>query len=559
MATSHQLSSSSREISPPWLQRHINPAAITVTLLGFLARLWTASGTFLNPDEALHFRLANQASLLLAYKRSLLEAHPPLLTFVLYFWRPLGASELWLRLPLILASVAFCWIFYKWLSNAAGNLAGFIGLIFVALLPPIVLLSSEIREYPLLLLFLASSLYLLDDAFAKNSSVRMAAFSLCLCLAMLSQYATFLFAAALGIYALLRSIAKRESSALLIVWATGQLGALALALFLYKTHISKLNMAQSGTPVQGLMSETYLHRSYIDPAHDNPLLFLAGHTFGVFQYYFGQLAVGDLMGLVFLIGVALLLRGTGFPQDRSSRRLGVLLLLPFAIACAASLAHLYPYGGIRHVAFLIIPAVAGVSIAIAQLTAEKYSRGIPIAAAILLVCIAFSKPRPPRMDRTDQSPVHIAAALEFIQHNINPSDAIFTDFQSDLILGHYLCRQQPIFLEPAPANFEQFSCAGHRIFSTQENDWIFWANNFPQLWQRFEQSYNPTPGTTVWIIQAGWGVSLPEGLRRTFPEFRKLHSDSFGNNIKIFKLTAGQPMPAAVSQFDQTLKQRIEN
>src|ERR1700678_1063062 len=169
MATSQQPISGHAQIPQSWLQRHINLAAIAVTFIGFLARILTASGTFLNPDEALHFRLANQASLLLAYKRSLVEAHPPLLTFMLYFWRSLGCSELWLRLPLILASVAFCWIFYKWLSNAAGNLAGFIGLIFVAFLPPIVLLSSEIREYPLLLLFLASSLYLLDDAFAKNS------------------------------------------------------------------------------------------------------------------------------------------------------------------------------------------------------------------------------------------------------------------------------------------------------------------------------------------------------------------------------------------------------
>src|SRR5580658_3342861 len=105
-----------------WLETHAHTAALAVTLLGFLARLWSASGTFLNPDEALHFRLANQPSLLLAYQQSLTASHPPLLTVVLYFWRGLGTSELWLRLPLGLASVAFCWMFYKWLSHAAGSL-----------------------------------------------------------------------------------------------------------------------------------------------------------------------------------------------------------------------------------------------------------------------------------------------------------------------------------------------------------------------------------------------------------------------------------------------------
>src|SRR5271165_4553145 len=95
-----------------------NLAAALITLLGFLARLWTASGTFLNPDEALHFRLANQVSLDLAYKAALTAAHPPLLILFLHFWRVLGTSELWLRLPSLLAGTVFCWMFYKWLTQA---------------------------------------------------------------------------------------------------------------------------------------------------------------------------------------------------------------------------------------------------------------------------------------------------------------------------------------------------------------------------------------------------------------------------------------------------------
>src|ERR1700758_2864111 len=127
MAISQEPTSTSSEIPRPQPPRQITLAALAVTLLGFLARLWTASGTFLNSDEALHFRLANQPSLALAYKESLTAFHPPLLTLLLYFWRALGTAELWLRLPLVLASVAFCWMFYKWLTNAAGHLAAFIG------------------------------------------------------------------------------------------------------------------------------------------------------------------------------------------------------------------------------------------------------------------------------------------------------------------------------------------------------------------------------------------------------------------------------------------------
>src|SRR5690348_1350738 len=82
-----------------WFEDHAEVAAVCVVLVGFLARLWAASGIFLNPDEALHFRLANQPSLALAYAQSATAAHPPLLILLLYYWRALGTSDIWLRLP----------------------------------------------------------------------------------------------------------------------------------------------------------------------------------------------------------------------------------------------------------------------------------------------------------------------------------------------------------------------------------------------------------------------------------------------------------------------------
>jgi hypothetical protein len=527
-----------------------NQAAALITLLGFLSRLWTASGTFLNPDEALHFRLANQLSLALAYKASLTAAHPPGLIVLLYFWRLLGTSELWLRLPSVLAGAVFCWMFYKWLSKAAGSVAGLIGLLLVALLPPIVILSAEVRQYSLLLAFLASALYFLDEAFAKNSTRRMAVFSLCLYLAMLFHYSAFWFAAALGFYALFRIFTERSPIPLVAAWAIGQLGALALAAFLYKTHLSKLGAAGSREALQGWMSDSYLHHSYFDRAHDNPLKFLAGRTFGAFQYFFGQLAVGDAMGLLFIVGVALLLRGKRFPDDRvSSRRLGLLLLLPFVIVSTASLAHVYPYGGTRQIAFLMIPAVAGISVAIASLAAGRWPRALGIAALAIVACIALGKPRQPWMTRADQSRTNMADAMDFVRKNIDPSDLVFTDYQSDLILGHYLCRQRPIAFDVAPAKFEQFHCDAYRVAAEDyKTDWMFRADNFSNDWQLVVKAYSLKPGDTVWVFQAGWGVDLPEDLQRHFAEFHGLRFESFGKNINIFKMTVGQPMPAVIPQ-----------
>lgn len=521
-----------------------NLAALSITLFGFVARLWMASGIFLNPDEALHFRLANQVSLGLAYRNSLTASHPPLLTMVLYFWRWVGTSDLCLRLPSVFAGVAFCWMFYKWLEHSTGSVVALTGLVFVALLPPLVVLGAEIRQYSLLLAFLASSLYFLQDAFAKNSATRMAAFSVCLCLSMMSHYSAFLFAAALGIYALSKFLAERIPVAVMMAWAGGQLGALALAIFLYKTHISKLGAGEATTALQGWMGDSFLRHSYYDPANGKLLSFLAGHTVGMFQYFFGQLAVGDVMCLFFLLGVAVLLRDKEFRNGKGNgRRLGLFLLASFALAACANLARVYPYGGTRHMAFLIIPAVAGISVAMERI-AGRWGRSLALAAFVLVACVAFGKPRQPYMDRADQSHAHMDAALDFVEAKIGPSDLILTDYQTDLILGHYLCRQKTIFFDAAPKGFEQFSCSGHRVVSLDFREWIFWANNFIPEWKRFVEVYRLNPGDTVWIVQAGWGIGLPEDLRYRYAEFHNLDFASFGKNIKIFRMTVSQPLPA---------------
>src|SRR3984957_8023151 len=147
-----------------WLAGHTGTAATVAMLAGFLLRLWAASGTFLNPDEALHFRIANQASLALVYRASLAESHPPLLYWVLHCMRWLGTSEMWLRLPSVIAGTVFCWFLFRWLTLVMGRLSGFIGLLLVALLLPVVRLSAEVRQYALLLMFVAGALYFLERA-----------------------------------------------------------------------------------------------------------------------------------------------------------------------------------------------------------------------------------------------------------------------------------------------------------------------------------------------------------------------------------------------------------
>src|SRR5256885_7446559 len=72
------------------LDKRSNLWAYALLGLGFLIRLWHASGTFLNSDEVMHFAAANQPTWLQSYRVSLAISHPPLLIFVEHVWRVLG-------------------------------------------------------------------------------------------------------------------------------------------------------------------------------------------------------------------------------------------------------------------------------------------------------------------------------------------------------------------------------------------------------------------------------------------------------------------------------------
>jgi hypothetical protein len=353
---------------------------------------------------------------------------------------------------------------------------------------------------------------------------------------MLSHYSAFLFAAALGVYALARIVAERSPAKVLMAWMSGQFGGLALALFLYKTHLAKLGAGESRTVLQGWMSEFYLNHSYFERGRDNPILFVIGHSFGVFQFVFGQLAIGDVAGALFLAGIVFLMRKKWSAQIPHSRQLALLLVLSFACVCGASLAHFYPYGGTRHSAILVIPAVAGVSIAIAQVTRQQSKIAISITLLIVVVCIAFGKQRQPYMKRADQSREHMTEAIQFIKQNARPPGVVFTDYESELVLAHYLCDQEPLELETASEDFEEFSCGGVRVVSASyKAATLFDPENFSWLWNQLRENYSKRPDAPIWVVQAGWKVDLAEELENHSPDFKASNSRSFGANIRMFQ------------------------
>jgi hypothetical protein len=521
-------------------------AAGSVLLLGFLLRLWKASGTFLNLDEAMHFLAANKTSLAEAYRAALSLAHPPLLILLLHVWRGLGTSELLLRFPSVIAGTIFCWIFFRWLTHLLGPTAGWVGLILVSLLPVFVELSSEIRQYPLLLCFMMAAAYLLELALDEDSAGKMIAFFLFLYLAMLTHLSAILFAGAVGAYSLWRLASRHFSRRVVAIWIAGQAGALALLALLYVTQISKLKGSASAQHMQVLLANSYFHRG-----HDHLPGFIFAKTFAILQYTFGQLVIGDIAGLFFVAGIVLLLTGKdasngetnqSAPQrpGPSSRQLALLLTLPFAINAAFAIADTYPYGGTRHSAFLLPFAVAGVSLAIARLFRRRLAPSLSLAILLVAVCQLFGTPHRPYMRREDQRRDNMMQALAAIRHEVPPNDVIFVDFQTSFLLRFYLCPEvSPVALPSAAADFKTYTCGGYRVISTTSETNVLTADSFQRRRDELVSAYGLKPGQTIWIFQAGWDIALAQDLRERIPQFRDLKPESFGRNISLFKLKIG--------------------
>ena len=235
---------------------------------GFAARLAWARALFLNADEALHYLLSTQPSFRLTYKASLTTVHPPLLILLLHYWSWVGRTEWILRLPSVLAGTAFCWLMYAWLKRVTDGETALIGLSLLLFCPALIYVSSEIRQYALLMFFLAASLYAIERGIIDDSPGWMLLSSFSLLLGLSTHYSSLIFALALGIYGLLRLRIVRTRAAVVGVWVAGQLAALGLVAFYMTSHV--LPLERTGFPQT--LADSYLRGSVFHRGEDTQVL-----------------------------------------------------------------------------------------------------------------------------------------------------------------------------------------------------------------------------------------------------------------------------------------------
>jgi 4-amino-4-deoxy-L-arabinose transferase-like glycosyltransferase len=506
--------------------------AAVVTVSGLLWRCWLAQATFFNTDEAWHFSLANQNSVRAAYHASLTISHPPLLILVLYYWRAVGTSNLMLRLPSVIAGAAFCWFFYRWLDMVAGRAAAWTGLILATFLQPMITTSAEVRQNPLMLLFAMCAIYFLEWALENSSAIAMLGSSMCLALAMLAHYSAFFVAGALGLYALMRIWSDKPAISVVIAWIAGQIACVAVAAFLYRTHLSRL----SSLLIQSLLPQQYLYSSYFHKGEDHLLPFLYRGTFGVFRFVLGQTQIGQIAAILFAVGVLALLFGK-WDSTTHSIPLAIFLVLPFALNWIAAAAGQYPYGRMRQCMFLAIFALAGISIGLSWLLKDRPTPAIGLAIAIVVLCHGFGTLQDrDALPLADQRHENMDHAIAFLRSQTPSTTLVFADKATSYQLGHYLCDQKPYAIKRSADGSESFQCAGMQVISTAPADGALTSENFVARWQELNRDRAPTGTQRVFVMQGGWATGLGEALRSQILKHSSIEIHSFGRYLEIFEL-----------------------
>lgn len=498
------------------------------------ARLWLAARTFLNPDEVLHYFVAAKPSLTQTYTVSLTTAHPPLMFFLLHGWIKLGSSELFVRLPFVVAGVLFGWMLFLWVRRIAGEESALLALAMAMLAPSLISLSSEVRQYSLMLFFGATCLCTLERGLQEDSGKWIACSAVALWLALLTHYSALIFAAAAGVYGLERLFSvKGLSIRTKCLWTAGQSVALGICVVLFFTQVSKLR--QSGVPSD--ITATWLSQSTFHPGRDHVVTFAVSKTVRLFRYFFSHGSIGVLMLALFLIAVLALFAGK--TRTQSARSLAIVLTLPLVFAVGAALGGLYPYGGTRHDVVLALFAIPGIAIGIDLFGRRIGSRGaLAWLLLLLVVCNVFASPTPPFIRPKNKQLGLIKDALSLLNSQ-SPGSPILADYQGGLVLGYYLCeKQNSLPFGPTPRTVVSSQCGVHTLLT-----YVGSQNSLAlgEVQKVVRQAWTSVPEgvTSLWLFQTGWIDDRPAEWDQKLREIGCGEIHDFGANIRVSRC---QPM-----------------
>lgn len=505
---------------------------LLVLAIGLALRLVYAALTPFNPDEALHYLHSYQPSLADAYRASLQTAHPPLFFVALSLWTRLGNGELFLRLLPIGFGVAALAFGHGWLARFVSPAAAFFALCLLAVHPVAIALTTELRQYAMLLCFEFLALYLLERAFRLGSPAALAGSAVALTLAIATHYsavcifgavAVAVLAELTGVLPPLRTVARDRASRVggLRMASSGfAIPVLACGWF-YASHLAVLQRSEMRKEaMRGWLSDFFHRDGFLEIPRT-----IADGLIGVLRHIAGSrlLIVAAAMALV-----------VGWIQVARIRRAGtggaggswLLLALPMVLGAAAGLAGVFPFGNTRHCAYLLPFLVLGVAACaparLGRWKAAAIASGLAVYVAIRLHPLwLYNDPR-------THSHAAVAQAVRFLHWDIPPGATLLSDDQTHYLLHFHLAREQMgLAGEPAgPLELHRFG--PHRVYHAPI--WLFDERSLADTLLALRRDLGVEG--PVWIPCIGWGY---DGFWRELPAEARDQGRRFGPDVLVLQ------------------------
>lgn len=460
--------------------------------------------------------------------------HPPLFLFSVRFMEFFQNSVFAMRIPFALAGAAIPLVVYAWLKRYYGVAAAWIALFILLMAPNVFFLGWQVRGYIYALLGMAVAVCCLERAL-EHRSIRWLALSFCgLYWALLAEYMAVWFLAAIGGHSLLVLWRESPGRRFTAAWIAGQTGAAAILAWLQsiRTHQpGLLRIGSIGRP------RDYLPDQYLGP-DQNPLLFFADRTLGVFEYAFSSGFVGAIALAVFLAGLIRLGAWKHLAGIRA-RILPVLLVLPFLLAGAAAMMGIYPYGGTRHSIHLAFYIAAGIGIALEPLFRRRLAVLIAILGVLTPAWYLNGATEPAAITHRHLKRHWVTAAFEYLRETVPPDVAILTDRESLQMVSYYLDPHAP-FPRGIDGNAEKVG--GHTFYAPR---WIFErVTDIGQDAADLRRHYGIDDKQHVWVLDTGLDCAMCRAVH-AHPSLvdKTLSLRRFGPAAAVFQMLPGSLAP----------------
>jgi hypothetical protein len=378
----------------------------------------------------------------------------------------------WLRATSALFGGATIWL--MWLvgrelggRGAAGAVTGLLAAALIAFNGEAIDLSQLIRPYALLLALLSAALYTLLVYMRSPSDRLLAAYGALIAAALLTHYSAVLGVAVLSALVLHERVAGNLSHR--IWW--GLLGTHAAAglliLGLYLFHLRTLMSSQLAT-------------SALDGWLAHWLVSSPGEAWRALVAYQFLMAPLHWIGR----GALVLLAATAWAATRpEDRRVAVLAGTGLGIALLLSALEVYPFGGSRHVTWLVaftVPAVAWLPAAILRLPRRHaLFVGVPLAALLALGSPIESVIVPPSMigggsSATDDNTVRTRDLAPMVVNRLDPEGRpriiLMAEQAYYLMMPLYATERHPI-RDVSDEPFFHFAYGARDVVVVRSWDW----------------------------------------------------------------------------------------